>query len=122
LRVYDGASLYQPNRIFLKMRPPAGLGPKAVWTVKLEVLKRGGDAGVMKKYEYKPDDEYDNAYLSSNDELAIVSQDTTAHRGQTTMSARWGKVKVKGEIKLDVYGDGSSFVIRAIDENLDLSW
>lgn len=118
---YNGAALYVPSRITLKMNPPKGLGPEAQWSVKLDILSRSTGVSI-KKYEWQAADAFDHAYLSSNDDIAILQKRNEPPTGQATISAYYGKVKVKGEIKLDVFGDGKNYVVREIDENLDLSF
>jgi len=108
-----------PSRLFLKMNPPEGLGPDAKWKIRVEVVAR--DTGtVIKRWEHEatsPIEEH--VSLSSNDEVAIV-QHQVVQQQQTSVSARWGKVKVRGTLELDVFGDGKSVVTRSIDKAVDL--
>ncbi len=118
---WNGAAVYAPSRLTLKMNPPKGLGPEAQWHVKIDIISRS--TGVpIKTYEWKAADAFDHAYLSSNDEIALLLKTNSPPTGQATISAHYGKVKVKGQIKLDVYGDGNHLVVRQIDQNVDLSF
>jgi len=47
-------------------------------------------------------------------------QHQVVQQQQTSVSARWGKVKVRGTLELDVFGDGKSVVTRSIDKAVDL--
>lgn len=118
----NGAAYYVPSRILLKVGPPKGLAPSAVWSVKLDVVSR--DSGyTIRSYEWKATDEFDNAILSANEEISIAHREHFPPSNVPSMSeGPWGKVRVRGEIKLDVFGDGRNFVVRKIDEEMNLSF
>jgi hypothetical protein len=119
--VAHGGRNYMKNEILVNMNPPKGLTPAAKWSFKLDVV--GDDSGgVIKSYEWKPDDEYDEAYLSSDDDIAIVSVEQHYDTDDASMRQAWGEVHVKGDITLDVFGDGTSLVVRSVNEGFDLQW
>lgn len=122
LGTYNGAQYYVPSRIWLKMGAPKGIGPTAKWSIKLDVVSRDNGYPIA-NYEWKANDEYDHAILTSNDEIWIAKRENAPRpitSGPVMSAGPWGKVKVKGEIKLDVFGDGAHYVVRRIDENFDL--
>lgn len=120
VRVFDGAGFGVPSQVFLRMNPPAGLGPDAKWTINVEVVDRDG-GGLRKRWDHEPAAPVEaHVSLSANEEMAIVQHQVVRATTQPSMSAAWGKVRVRGTLELDVFGDGSSVVKRQIDQKLDL--
>ncbi len=109
-----------PSRLFLKLNPPEGLGPDARWTIQLQIVARD-NGSVLKSWEHQASSPIEeHVSLSSNDEWAIVQHQTVRQQQQPSISERWGKVKVRGTLSLDVFGDGKSVVTRKIDKSVDL--
>ncbi len=119
--VFDGGPALSTSFLLLTMNPPRGLGPRSRWTVDLDVLAHG-TSRVMKRYHWSSSEDADNVEISANEQLVVIDCPPPVLDGRQRMGARWGKVKVRGTIVLDVLGDGREHVTRRIDRDFDLPW
>jgi hypothetical protein len=110
------------NRLFLSTNAPKGvLGPEARWKIDIAIVTRDGGRVMSQWGAHLPTADVEtHVLLSSSDEFAIVQKAVPARTQQASINAHWGKVRVKGTIQLDVFGDGRSVVTRKLDEALDL--